>query len=242
MLLPSLPVSAGNTQVHPSQHNGHIGCVDTPELIGKRDQRRQRGRAYLDPRRSVAAVAADVVHQFSPRRFRTADHLTRRDAPWNGHYRGTIWKFRQQLVTYAQTLDSFQGAHQCACPDVPLVMGDDVETAKATEEGPLGSGELASFSMDATEAELANSEDPEHISLFFGGKSNIHYLPDDKSVEQALDAQRILKGYYDVMTCSTPEKSEEVRREFVKEMVTQINEFIDQNNNDQTGAGIVIIS
>ncbi len=118
----------------------------------------------------------------------------------------------------------------------------DEQKMLATDES---GGEIAGFStvspqqMDRTL--MANSGD-EHIALLAEDFVGVYYLEDETHAELAVQAQAVLKGYWELFGACTHEKdAQDARQSFLDEVAAGINAFKDEMANQQTGAGIVII-
>lgn len=120
------------------------------------------------------------------------------------------------------------------------VMESKKEQATA-EEG----GELASFSEMTereVEVDLMNMGGDEHVSLFASDFTGTYYLSEAENVSNALEAQKILSGYWKVFgSCKSELDATTARQSFLDDMSSSIKEFKDSVNDQNTGAGIVII-
>lgn len=106
-------------------------------------------------------------------------------------------------------------------------------------------GELESFSQMSeheVEVDLMATGGDEHVSLFSRDFNGTYYLATDENVEEAKLAQKILKGYWDLFgTCKAEVKASEARQDFLNDMSSSIKKFKDSINDQNTGAGIVIL-
>lgn len=119
-----------------------------------------------------------------------------------------------------------------------------LEEKQGVAKEPDG-GEIESFS-EMTEGEieidLMATGGDEHISLFASDFTGTYYLQTEENVAEAKQAQKILKGYWDLFEhCSTHEKTKESRQTFLSDMAKSITDFKERISDQNTGAGIVIL-
>ncbi len=145
-----------------------------------------------------------------------------------------------------------QGVPVASASDITVAEWQDIIEArfetldeKRDEATAETGGELSSFSeinAQQTDVDLMAMGGDEHVSLFTSNFEGTYYLSTDENVSEALSAQQILKGYWDLFdTCVSPAQASEAKQSFLNDMSESIKEFKDNINNQQTGAGIVIL-
>jgi len=145
-----------------------------------------------------------------------------------------------------------QGVPCAVAQDITLAEWEELIEAdfttmdkKAEEPTADTGGELMSFSeMSPAEIEidLMATGGDEHVSLFASDFNGTYYLGDDDKVDAAKQAQKILKGYWDIFgTIQSESNAKLARQDFLNDVRTGINDFKDQMADQNTGAGIVIL-